>query len=334
MEWLLKIPRLELSSWAPSETWELLLEKWNQYGIKGIVVPVTLNQDSNQVSDNLSDLIKLAKVNNIQVWLILPVLNGLNIMDESWHSKVIHRTGDVFEFPKWFVPICPSNYVYQEFMIEKFADSLLNLPADVWLLDYLRFPYFWEKWGNVIDENEYPFFCYCDFCKQSFANEIKQDLENSSPEFIEKWQCLIIEKLVGKISQTIKKAQPKVQVGMQILPLLTQKKRRIKSEWVGQNVHLLQKHVDFFSPLLYGKLLNWSSDYILSYLIGFLNIQKLPVVPSLQISATRWDLQNNYTATSLSKLANRIKPMGINKATLFHARDLVNPENIQKTLGI
>ncbi len=333
MEWYLKIPRLELSHWAPSENWERLFDRWLTYRIKGIILPFNLNQEVDKVSDTISSLSQSAKLYNIQVWLILPVLNNPNISDQTWHNNITHRNGKVFDFPKWFAPLCPSNIEYQEFVDEKISKFLLNLDIDLWLLDYLRFPYFWEQWGNVIEEGQFPPFCYCDLCKQSFQNEMNQSLAESVPELILRWQCLSIEKLTSRISRTIKNAQPKLQVGMQILPLISKRKRQLRPEWVGQHIHSLQKHVDFFSPLLYGKLLDWTPDQILSYLVEFTSTQKLPVIPSFQISSTRWDRQSNKSKISLFDFAQRIKPLGIESATLFHAKDLLNLEEIQKTLG-
>ena len=155
-------------------------------------------------------------------------------------------------------------------------------------------------------------------------------LEDSTVVHLQKWQSRVIEKLIERISRNIKGVHPNLQVGMQILPLMSQKRRHPKSEWVGQNLQSLQRHVDFFSPLMYGKLLGLYPDQILSYLVDFISTQKQPVVPSFQISSTRWDRQRYETKVKLTDLGNRLTPLGIDAATLFHAKDFLNPEKIQK----
>jgi len=326
MDWFVKVPRLELSNWAPSENWEGLFERWTKKGVKGIILPLNLKDEI----EKISSIIQLAKLGNVQVWVNLPVLNNQAVSDRTEFGKIKHRTGEIFDFPAWFAPICPSNLEYQDYLDEKIANSLMHLPIDVWLLDYVRFPYFWEQWGNTVQEDEFPPFCYCVDCKLSFQNLMHLSLEDSTVVHLQKWQSRVIEKLIERISRNIKGVHPNLRVGMQILPLMSQKRRHPKSEWVGQNLQSLQRHVDFFSPLMYGKLLGLYPDQILSYLVDFISTQKQPVVPSFQISSTRWDRQRYETKVKLTDLGNRLTPLGIDAATLFHAKDFLNPEKIQK----
>lgn len=344
MNFFAKIPRLDLSGWAPGMTWEGLLDIWHGAGLGGIVVPMSFHPSTqpgtgpspalrtasdSRFREQLAALSRLAKERDLGIWVIFPLLNNPDFARQFAGEKPVHREGESFDFPSWFSPICPSSKIYQGYLRDQSFTSLEGLPIDVLVLDYVRFPYFWEGWGNMVDDDQWPPFCYCNHCIHAFQQETGKAVADASPHEWEEWQCHVVTALFERFSDRIKEhVHGGTQLGVQILPLMSAKKRRLRSEWVGQHLKSLEKTADFLSPLLYGRLLDWRSDDIISYLVGLTGHVKSPIVPSFQISHTRWDRRED-AGYGLGSLAARLKPLGIDQATVFHARELLQSEKLQ-----
>ncbi len=333
MKWFLKIPRIDLSGWAPSETWENLLKVWSAAGIRGLILPVGLSQNSGKDLDEISALMEHAKTNELQAWIVLPILNNRSLYEQHEEERPRHRHGKQFDFPAWFAPICPSSRRIRNLISEILSNPLISLPYDVLLLDYLRIPYFWEKWGNTVPESEWPPFCYCERCVNDFHAETGLYLDFATPEQWQRWQCSVILDLLGQLQKEVKQARPRISLGVQVLPLVSQMDRSIRSEWIGQNLRALQKYADFFSPQLYSNLLDWHEDELLSYLVQFVNHERMPVIPSFQVSPTRWDRGVDESSQNIRRLKRRLRPLGIESATLFHAKNLSSLAEIIRILG-
>jgi uncharacterized lipoprotein YddW (UPF0748 family) len=275
----------------------------------------------------------MAHQHNIKSWLIFPVLNNPVFYYRYPESHPVHRLEESFSFPNWFAPLCPSNENYRDYFAKSVSRLITRLPVDVVMLDYLRTPYFWEQWGNEIDENQWPPYCYCDLCKRKFEEKYQTHVSESNRQDWLDWQGLGLSTWLEQIKQQISTIQPNTKVGIQILPLLSKNKRELHSEWVGQNLQNLQHHADFFSPLIYEKLLDWEHDDVLYLLVELLAKQKLSVVPSFQVSSIKWD-RKTENENNFGDLIRRIQPLGIKDATVFHARDLLTEKTIRSKLAL
>ncbi len=331
MNWYIKIPGIELETWAPAHHWDRLFEMWWHAGITGIVVPVNLSDQLDGFQDRVQTIVQMAHRFGLKSWLIIPVLNNPVFYFRYPEARPVHRLQEAFSFPKWFAPICPTCSSYHDFFAHSVTQLLQKIGVDVVLLDYLRVPYFWEEWGNLVKPEQWPLYCYCPRCQQQFQQHTEAQLETTSPQLWQDWQCQVLADWLNQIHQLLLELHPRLQLGVQILPLVSEKKRLLRSEWVGQNLQILQKTTHFFSPLVYNQLLNWQIDDALYFLIELLCAQRLPIVPSFQISTTPWDRQQ-ATGKSLNSLIHRLEPMGLQDATLFHARDLLNEKAIHLLL--
>ncbi|HDL18860.1 MAG TPA: hypothetical protein ENH29_07385 [Bacteroidetes bacterium] len=329
---MVKIPGIESNRWAPNFSWDRLLSLWHNSGIGGLIIPVSLNDQLSGLFDQVQTLIGKIRDREMESWLIFPVLNNSVFYFRHPESHPVHRTGEDFSFPGWFAPICPTDDQYRSFLGDVIARSLVNLPAHAVILDYARTPYFWEEWGNVIDPHQWPPFCYCERCRLKFEADTNINFGAAKPADWRKWQGEIISGWLAEISGQIQKLFKKTQVGVQLLPLVSDDGNEMCSEWLGQDVHLLQKNAHFFSPLIYEKLLDWHHDDSIAYLVELLKRQKLPVIPSFQVSSIKWD-RRKESGDSLPALIERIQPLGIHSATLFHARSLLNEKSIRSILG-
>ncbi len=332
MNYFIKIPSIEIDKWAPNFTWSRLLTLWQNGGIEGIIIPISLNDQLDGFVDRIQTLIQIAKQKNLQSWIIVPILLN-NIFFHRYPDRhPVHRLEKNFSFTGWFTPVCPSDEEYRIFF-EKSASGLFDrLESDVVLLDFLRIPYFWEEWGNLIDENEWPPFCYCKTCKQNFENRIQISFEGAKLQDWQDWQCLLLSDWLERIKKQISAVHPGIRIGAQIIPLQSKNNHEQRSDWIGQNLQYLQNHLHFFSPLVYEKLLNWNHDDTLSFLVDILSKQKLPVVPSVQISRIKWDRKMD-DENSQKDLIERMEILGIRDVSVFHGRELLSEKGIRSHLG-
>jgi len=333
MNWLIKIPSVEVNAWAQNTSWERLLNLWQNAGIKGIIVPVSLSDQLDGLFDRVQTVLDMANKRNMKRWLTFPVLNNPIFYYRHPESHPVHRLDESFTFPNWFAPICPSDAQYQIYFEEAVSRLMKRLHADVVILDYLRTPYFWEKWGNDIDINQWPPYCYCEKCRINFEEKYNSRIEDSNLEDWLNWQGSILSDWLTQIKKQIIEVRPGIKIGIQLLPLLGKNKKELRCEWVGQNLQNFQQEVDFFSPLIYEKLLKWNHDEILFLLIDLLAKQRLPVIPSFQMSSIKWD-RKTENENSLGELIKRIKPLGLKDSTVFHAGDLLTEKAIRSQLGI
>lgn len=332
MNWLVKIPSVEINTWAQNTSWERLLNLWQHTGIDGIVVPVSLSDQLDGLFDRAQTVFDMAHQRNMQRWLIFPVLNNPIFYYRHPESRPVHRLEESFSFPNWFAPICPSDAQYHIYFEESVFRLMKRLHVDVIILDYLRTPYFWEKWGNDVDKNQWPPYCYCAKCKIKFEEKYNFNPEDLNlPDWLN-WQGSILSDWLVQIRKQIIEIRPGVKIGIQLLPLLGKNKKELCCEWIGQNLHNFEQHVDFFSPLIYERLLSWNHDEILFLLIDLMVKQKLPIVPSFQISSIKWD-RKTENESNLGELMNRIQPLGIKESTVFHARDLLTEKAIRSQFG-
>lgn len=332
MKWIIKIPGVELNRWAPNHNWDRLLSLWQNSGIHGLMIPVNLNDQLSGFFDQIQTLTGKIRDRGMQSWLIFPVLNNSVFYFRHPESRPVHRSGEDFTFPAWFAPICPTDEKFRSFLESAISRSLGKLSVDAVLLNYLRVPYFWEEWGNVVDPHQWSPFCYCERCRLKFEMDTKINFGAAKPADWQKWQCEIISNWLVKIGRQIQELFGKTKIGVQLLPLISDTRKVMCGEWLGQDVHLLQKNAHFFSPLIYENLLDWNHDDSIAYLVELLNRQKLPVIPSFQVSSIKWD-RRKENSESLSALIERIQPLGIHSATLFHARSLLNEKAIRSILG-
>lgn len=332
MNWFIKIPGIEINQWAPNFNWERLFKLWQNSGISGIVVPVSLNDQLNGFFDRVQTLCEMAKKRDLKSWIIFPVLNNPVFYFRYPESRPVHRQKEKFSLPNWFAPICPSNENYQIFFIESVNNLLKKISFDALLLDYLRIPYFWEEWGNEIKDKQWPPYCYCDSCKQKFEEDVQKSFQEAEYMDWIDWQGNLLNNWLEIIYKSIVASNPYTRIGVQILPLNSDKNSKLYSEWIGQNLYHLQKNAHFLSPLVYDRLLNWNEDAIMSFLVNLMTEQRLTVVPSFQISKIKWD-RKKESSTKLSHLVGRMKPLKIEEATIFHARELLSEKDIRSYLG-
>src|SRR5262249_55938392 len=71
----------------------------------------------------------------------------------------------------WYVGICPTHSGYLEEKLERLVRVVTELQPDGLFLQFIRFPGFWEAWTPDYAFADADRFCFCDRCRQFFAEE-------------------------------------------------------------------------------------------------------------------------------------------------------------------
>ena len=91
MNYFVKIPGIEIDNWAPDFDWDRLLTLWQNNGIEGIIIPITLNDQLEGFTDRVQNLIKIAKQKNLQSWIVLPILLNNLFFNRFPEKQKVHR---------------------------------------------------------------------------------------------------------------------------------------------------------------------------------------------------------------------------------------------------
>ena len=283
MNWFLKIPGLHLERWAAGRAWPELLERWREEGISAVICPFRTGEQEGV--QQLEEFREQARQAGLQFWLTLSVFNHPAAYRERAVVRAVPRSE--MDLPAWFGPICPGSEMFRLDFGREFLDLLERLQPDTVLLDHFRVPYAWEEWGVEIAAGEWPVFCYCARCRTRFEHETGTSLEEATPAQWLHWQQEVLAAFLKELFALAETIRPRPALGLQFPPFVSPTRWRLRHEWAGLNMALLQKYVDFFSPLLYSRLLGWNDDEMLAYLVSLRSETKLPLIPGLQVVPTR-----------------------------------------------
>jgi len=86
-------------------------------------------------------------------------------------ARPVNALGEPDHGYDWYKGVCPTSEQYLEWKIERIKRVVMELEPDGYLLQFTRFPGFWENW---IWRPDYPFsledqWCFCDRCRALFA---------------------------------------------------------------------------------------------------------------------------------------------------------------------
>ena len=315
MEWYLKIPSLNLDRWAPGRNWPELLHSWKQEGFAGLIVPHNMGLSGSE--EGLRSFVNQAKEHGLGIWLTVAVFQQPAYYQTHEESRAVPIRE--MELPSRFGPICPTSEAF-EVDFETFVLELLRTaPVDTLLLDHLRLPYPWERWGVEVQPDAWPPFCYCERCRGSFAAESGKPVEEATLDEWSAWQQKRIAEFLHSLRKILEREQPSLRVGLQMPPFVSPSRWSLRHEWAGLNLATLQRNLDFLSPLLYASVLGWSEDELLAYLLELLSHVRIPVIPSLQVVRTPWDRSSPSQTVKEDSLIERLDLLGIGGISLFHA---------------
>ena len=264
------------------------LRKIKQSGFDGVFLSATRSWEEIKQRRlksefyQISRMIDIVREFGLQVGVILDCFHSPKLWTHENFSAPIGVSGVNFLPQSWYYPVCPSNpLAYERYykMLEKMYS--ISTP-DFFVLDFLRFPFFWETMELDV-QHRIPPYCYCPFCMGEFSSEVGEIVSSLSqidelmPEWLE-WRNQVIydffrdaKDLLENDSSIIVSLPP---LSLIDLPFTT-----------GQLPMAYSDAGSYVSPLLYHsqkkKDMLWIEDILDQYVF---DIGRKKVAPSFEIT--------------------------------------------------
>jgi len=221
-------------------------------------------------------------------------------MFSGWRgrNRPIKKDGKPFEpyVPgHWYQGSCPNQ---PRDLVQKLAeirDVATHFDIDGVWLDALRYPTFWETPKPNVEMTCFDPVClekFQDWVGVAFPEELRslQDraewiLQNREREWV-RFRMACITDITKQCAQVLKKANPKVKLGMFTVPWRRKETRggemNAIERIIAQDYPNLAKYVDVFSPMVYHRMCDEPVEWIGEIVDWVAKETRKPVVPIIQ----------------------------------------------------
>ena len=208
-------------------------------------------------------------------------------------SVPIDAVGKPFDRDGWYVPACPNHPQVRRHRLEAIADLLDHAghALDGLWLDFVRFPVRWE--GPTPNLGPW---CFCRHCLNFFRNEARAEYSQQATAEIAStilherhdewvaWKCNSIADFVHAVKAQITARDLTLPLGIFALPWRRADFDGAMRRVASQDLALLARDVDCFSPMVYHKLCHQSPAWI-SHVVedhaAWTNKPMLPIIQSV-----------------------------------------------------
>ncbi len=265
-----------------------LFNEWKRIDINTVFASVDL------LSNN--EFKKLAKLNNIKTFVILPIFYAPEELKKDSTLFAITKEGKKAK-DEWVKFVCPSrnNFIENKIrFIENFVKE--NNPTGI-SLDFIRHFVFWEKVYPETDINQLPNTCFDDSCLTGFTKSLKISFPKNERTEMEKykwikknyysqwmgWKSDLITKVVKKIVKRVKKINPAIKVNLHAVPWRQKDFNGAIKKIVGQDFKELARYVDYISPMTYSHMVKRKPEWIHSVVEDIKKESGSKIIPSIQV---------------------------------------------------
>ena len=277
------------------EDYRKLFNQWNDIGINTAYVSVDLSYDV--------AFRKLAKENNIEVYVILPIFFNAEALLEHQEWYGITNTGNITK-EDWVEFISPSNLEYKLERIAFIKKVIGETKPDGLSIDFIRYFAYWEKIYSdrtleSIPNSSFDSLSIATFQREkelaipdelkSVRNKSDWILKNHQASWTE-WKCENINAIVGDIVSAAKEISAGLSINLHVVPWRVNDFDGAIKKIVGQDMQLLSKHVDYISPMCYSHMLKRKASWVSSVVKDMdSQVYKTFIVPSIQVKEAYLD---------------------------------------------
>ncbi len=323
---------------------DLLSEHLASLGVNGIITPVPTEQDKQRLlrcgyeQEYLQKLKSTLSEKNIELIPLIQCFQDAYYFEHNIQLRPVNCHGSMYPWTTdWYKPICPTGETFQRQRLRLIRDIIETLKPPALVLDFCRFPLFWEEIGQISDIKTIEEFCFCPRCLEKFKGEVKIALpasadtaefaryvyENLRQEWI-LWKTKVITEFCRNGTEIISSFEEKPAVIFQLVAIDELLPPPFTTQWLtGQSVESLSTYVDYFSPLLYHNILRKSPEWVTRSINILAEKTGCPLLPAIQLSdrAGGMFLKNTEVISLVEKLLTLPKLTGI---ALFHYGNLID----------
>lgn len=220
------------------------------------------------------------------------VLNRSDLIPVDSHGNNV--------YVDWQKMVCPTDKEYRQYKLSVVKEVAKKFRPDILCLDFVRYPTTWE----LVLPNEKPDqirdFCFCNRCLLSFTQKYSLDFPDSLIETAQKaawilenhgeqwtaWKVENITRFVKSVRLAVERIDPNIKILVHTVPWSSEQFDQAILRIAGQDVKALTPYVDYFSPMIYHKMIGQDAEFIHDLTAELYETTRKPILPSIQIEAS------------------------------------------------
>ena len=192
----------------------------------------------------------------------------------KYGSVPVDNQGKAAEKVDWYIGACPTCEEYVNNRISQMEKASEALKPDGFLLQFMRFPGFWETWLSGTNPDEWTEYCYCSRCLDLFqkaagiavpGNNCTAPGEwirkNAYDEFVN-WKGDVIRDILLKIKEKINGIHPGTKIMLNTLPFDKKHFDDFGRKIFGQDLEKLKDVVDVYEVMAYHQILGLPAEWV------------------------------------------------------------------------
>lgn len=209
----------------------------------------------------------------IEYWGSVQMFFNLKEMYKFGNVPVDNK-GKAAEKADWYIGACPTCEEYVNNRILQMENAAKALKPDGFLLQFMRFPGFWETWLPGTNPDEWTEYCYCRRCLDLFqkAKGIaipendgvvpgERIRKNASGEFAD-WKGDILYDIISRIKGRINVIRPGTKIMLNTIPFDKKHFDDFGRKIFGQDLEKLKDVVDVYEVMAYHQILGLPPEWV------------------------------------------------------------------------
>lgn len=224
----------------------------------------------------------------IQTLVLVPLFQGEAYWKRTPSARPVMADGKPLFKDHWYAGLCPNQPWLQEEKTKLIHKLLSSGFYDLLILDFIRYPTYWE-----VPQPRFPDTCYCSTCLRKFQRDtgvlLPQNLtevpaiaswikENHAEKWY-RWRADQITGFVRRVKELRDELQSRTRISIALIPWTEQDYDNAIYRVVAQDISGLSKVVDAFSPMLYYQMLGKPPEWIDLYLSYLMKKTDKPIIP-------------------------------------------------------
>ncbi len=250
------------------------------------------------VYDSANSILSLQqkiKTAGIQSGMICQVFYDKDTFDEKEYLRAVDDKGSTLP-QGWQKMICPSDSNYKEYKLDIIEEVAGLFKPDYILLDFVRYPVFWEEIKIQDREKDIREYCFCERCREKFSGKMNlteilscETILKSKKSLWVNYKAGIISSFLSDCNKRIKKASPNTEIIVNVIPWKDNFGDNALMNIAGQNLEMMNKFVDYFSPMIYSEMIGADESYA-GELISELSEKDYSIVPAIKLPEKMGDI--------------------------------------------
>lgn len=225
----------------------------------------------------------------IRFYEVFPVFMDGGCWNEDPSIRPIDGDGNEMKPFDWYVGLCPTHPGRMEERLATIRRVVEELEPDGILLDWIRFPGFWERWVPGVDLEAESDYCRCARCEATSASPGGSSSSDAYPRWI-LWKQEVIASAAGALAGAARSVRPKVEVLVNMVGLPGDEPGDPVGRLLGQSYEALEPYVDGFAIMLYHQMVDRDPVRLIRSVVADANRRTdKPLLPCIQLAPTYTD---------------------------------------------